>query len=155
MEEYEYSFKVCDLTPYLNYCEEKGFILKENTSQIRVLYRNPNKTMARITTKIKNNKKKIFLDFKDDNQSDETLKLSRETIPLEITDKDFESINSILDMLNYSKDITLIRDRIVYEKDTVKLEIDNYSSPEIMYVVAVEGEKDKVDEVYNEIKRYK
>lgn len=152
MKEYEYSFKVLDLTPYINYCKENGYILKESTSQIRVLYRNSNKTLARITTKIKNNEKRTFLDFKDDNQSNETLKLSKESLPLEITEKDFESVYSILQMLNYSKDVTLIRDRVVYEKDNVKFEIDNYSSPERMYVVAIEGDKTEVDLIYNEIK---
>lgn len=54
-------------------------------------------------------------------------------------------------MLEYKKDITLIRDRIVYEKDNVTFELDIYSSPEKMYVVAIEGKKDKVDNVYNSL----
>ena len=151
MKEYEYSFKVSDILPYIKYCKDNGYILKEESSQIRVLYKNINKTMARITTKKIGNFKKIILDFKDDNKSEEVLKVSRETLPLEITDNDLDAIYSILDMLEYKKDITLIRDRFVYEKGNVKLELDIYSSPEKMYVAAIEGKKEEVDIVYNNL----
>lgn len=151
MKEYEYSFKVSDILPYIKYCKDNGYILKEESSQIRVLYKNINKTMARITTKKIGNFKKIILDFKDDNKSEEILKVSRETLPLEITDNDLDAIYSILDMLEYKKDITLIRDRFVYEKENVKFELDIYSSPEKMYVAAIEGKKEEVDIVYNNL----
>lgn len=151
MKEYEYSFKVSDILPYIKYCKDNGYILKEESSQIRVLYKNINKTMARITTKKIGNFKKIILDFKDDNKSEEVLKVSRETLPLEITDNDLDAIYSILDMLEYKKDITLIRDRFVYEKENVKFELDIYSSPEKMYVAAIEGKKEEVDIVYNNL----
>ena len=151
MKEYEYSFKVSDILPYIKYCKDNGYILKEESSQIRVLYKNINKTMARITTKKIGNFKKIILDFKDDNKSEEILKVSRETLPLEITDNELDAIYSILDMLEYKKDITLIRDRFVYEKENVKFELDIYSSPEKMYVAAIEGKKEEVDIVYNNL----
>ena len=151
MKEYEYSFKVLDILPYIEYCKNNEYILKEKTSQTRVLYRNINKIMARITNKKKGDVKKIILDFKDDNKSEDVLKVSRETLPLEISDSNLDAIYSILDMLEYKKDITLIRDRIVYEKDNVTFELDIYSSPEKMYVVAIEGKKDKVDNVYNSL----
>ena len=54
--------------------------------------------------------------------------------------------------LEYKKDIELSRIRMVYKKDNVIFEIDSYNSPEIMYVVAVEGDKEEVDKVYKEIK---
>lgn len=152
MEEYEYSFKVLDILPYIEYCKNNEYKLKEETSQTRVLYRNVNKTMARITTKKKGNSKKIVLDFKDDNKSEEILKVSRETLPLEINDNDLGAIYSILDMLEYRKDITLIRDRFIYEKGNVTFELDSYSSPEKMYVVAIEGKKEEVDIIYNSLK---
>ncbi len=151
MEEYEYSFKVSDILPYIEYCKNNEYMLKEETSQTRVLYRNVNKTMARITTKKRGDSKKIVLDFKDDNKSEEVLKVSRETLPLEINDNDLGAIYSILDMLEYKKDITLIRDRFVYEKGDVTFELDIYSSPEKMYVVAIEGKKEEVDNVYNSL----
>ena len=45
------------------------------------------------------------------------------------------------------------RKRYVYFKDGVKFEIDNYTQP-AMKVAAIEGEKEKVDKVYNEVKKY-
>ena len=38
-------------------------------------------------------------------------------------------------------------------KDGVKFEIDDYKTP-IMAVVGIEGERDKVDEIYNELKKF-
>lgn len=97
--------------------------------------------MANITTKETNGEQKTVLEFKDDNQSDETLKVSRETIPLIINDGNKEAINFILDMLKYKKDKTLIRNQVVYKKNHVTFEIDYYTSPEVMCVVAIEGVK--------------
>lgn len=152
MKEYEYSFKVESIAPYIEFCENNGYKKLEESSQTRILYRNINKTMARITTKVKNGNKKTLLDFKDDNQNNEVLKVCRETIPLEITDDNEKAVYSILDMLEYTKDKTLIRNRVVYKKDDVMFEIDNYDSPEVMYVVAIEGEEKAVDAVYKVVK---
>ena len=91
MKEYEYSFKVKSIDPYIKYCEENGYTKEEETTQNRTLYRNVNKTMARITSKTKNGKTKTVLDFKDDNQADVVLKVSRETIPLEVTPENEKS----------------------------------------------------------------
>ncbi len=148
--EYEYSFKVKDLTKYLDYCKKNNYRLEEETNQERILYRNANKTIARITTKIKDNKAKTSLDFKDENDSDEILKVSRETIPLRVTKNNKEAVLSILDMLGYQKDKTLVRKRWVYKKDKVTFEIDNYKEPK-MKVVAIEGNKEQVDKVYQEL----
>lgn len=151
MEEYEYSFKVTNLKPYIEYCENNNYEKKEETSQTRILYKNINKTMARITTKEKNGNKKTVLDFKDDNETDTTLKVCRESLPLEISDSDKEAVDSILDMLGYEIKKILIRKRVVYCKNGVIFELDDYSSPEIMFVVGIEGQKEDVDKVYNEL----
>ncbi len=148
MKEYEYSFKVKSIDPYIQYCDENGYTKEEETVQNRTLYKNVNKTMARITSKTKDGKTKTVLDFKDDNQADVVLKVSRETIPLEITPENEKAIESILDMLGYIKDKTLIRNRMVYKKGNVTFEIDKYDAPETMFVVAIEGEKGAVDKTY-------
>lgn len=153
MEEYEYSFKVTDLNPYIEYCKKNNYDKREETSQTRILYKNINRTIARITTQEKNGNKKTVLDFKDDNESDSTLKVCRESLPLEVLESNREAVDSILDMLGYKIKKTLIRNRIVYFKDEVVFELDNYSSPETMYVVGIEGNKEKVDKVYNEVKK--
>ena len=145
MQEYEYSFKVESIERYIDYCNNNGYELIDKVKQTRTLYRNSNKTMARITI----NDNKMFLDFKEDNLNDSILKIRKETKPLEFNDID--TINSILEFLDYKKDITLIRTRIIYEKDNVKFEIDEYESPEVYNVVAIEGEKEEVDKVYNEL----
>ena len=49
MKEYEYSFEVKNLKPYIDYCTANGYALKSSGSQKRVLFRNKNKTLARIT----------------------------------------------------------------------------------------------------------
>jgi len=101
---------------------------------------------------IKNGNKKTLLDFKDDNQADEILKVCRESLPLEVTDENKEAVDSILDFLEYKKDKVLIRNRVVYKKGNVTFEIDKYDSPDVMFVVAIEGEQEAVDKVYNFIK---
>lgn len=153
MKEYEYSFKVKSLDSYIKYCEENGYKKTSETSQIRELFTSNNKILARITTKKSNDKIIKSLDFKDENDSDEILKNCRETKPLIITDDNKESINSILDILGYKKKKHLDRKRVVYEKGTVKFEIDDYSSPEKMFVVAIEGEKEAVDKTYDIISK--
>lgn len=147
--EYEYSFKVKNLDIYIDYCKNNNYEKIEENIQTRILYRNKNKTMARITKKEKNKDTKLFLDFKDDILNDEVLTERRETLPLEFNDE--EAAESILNFLEYKKDTILVRTRIVYKKDNVIFELDNYKSPEKMYVVAIEGKKEDVDQVYNEI----
>lgn len=109
--------------------------------------------MARITTKEKNGVKKTFLDFKDDNESNDTLKVCRETLPLEVLDSNKEAIDSILYMLGYTIKKTLIKKRFVYFKDEVTFELDEYTSPDIMFVVGIEGNKEKVDKIYIELQK--
>ena len=49
MKEYEYSFEVKSLQPYIIYCQNNKYTMKDRNEQVRVIYRNTNKTMARIT----------------------------------------------------------------------------------------------------------
>ena len=150
MLEYEYSFKVSNLDKYIEYCKNNNYKLIEKTKQNRTLYRNINKTMARITIKENNNNIEKILDFKEDNLTKDILKIRKESLPLKF--ENIEEAESILEFLEYKKDITLIRTRIVYEKNNVKFELDEYESPNKYCVVAIEGNKEEVDKVYQEIK---
>ena len=150
MLEYEYSFKVSNLDKYIDYCKNKNYNLIEKIKQNRTLYRNNNKTMARITIKENNKIKEKILDFKEDNLTEDILKIRKESLPLKF--ENIEEAESILEFLEYKKDITLIRTRIVYEKNNVKFELDEYESPNKYCVVAIEGNKEEVDKVYQEIK---
>ena len=119
--EYEYSFKVLDLTPYHKYCKENDYELLEVTNQSRTLYRHINKTMARITIKECNNTIIKTLDFKEDKLSSDVLIERKESEAITFTDD--AAVDSILEFLEYKKDNTLIRKRYVYKLADIKLEI--------------------------------
>ena len=102
--------------------------------------------MARITIE---NDKDSYLDFKDDILNEEVLIERRETPKLYIDNVD--TVLKMLDFLNYKKDNTLDRKRIVYKKGAVTFEFDMYKEPRKTYVVAIEGEKEETDKVYNEV----
>ncbi len=150
--EYEYSFKVDSLDWYKKYCEENGYEKRLEYDQVRELFTSDNKVLARITTTKTGENTDVFLDFKDDDDSDKVYKESRETIPLKVTDENRGAIDSILNILGYKKKKHLVRKRYIYKKGKVKFEMDDYTKPEIMHVVAIEGDKDEVTKVYNEIK---
>lgn len=156
-KEYEYSMKVKDIKPFINYCKKNNYNLINKTTQKRVLYRNDNKILARVTTIQEDKSKNIFLDFKDENESDDTLKISRESGKIDVTGK-MNFVNAVLSMLEFDFYKELDRVRYVYTKDKVIFEIDEYLKPE-MKVVGIEGNKEEVDKIYkvleNEIKKWK
>lgn len=149
-KEYEYSVKVKDIEPFINYCKENKYELINRTSQKRILYRNNNKILARVTTIEEGKSKNVFLDFKDENESDNILKVSRETGKINVTDN-MDFVKNILSMLEFDFHKELNRVRYVYAKNNVKFEIDEYIKPE-MKVVGIEGNKEEVDKVYKILK---
>ena len=151
--EYEYSFKVDSLDEYKKYCEENGYEKRLEYDQVRELFTSDNKVLARITTTKTGENTDVFLDFKDDDDSDKVYKESRETIPLKVTDENRGAIDSILNILGYKKKKHLVRKRYVYKKGKVKFEMDDYTKPEVMHVVAIEGDKEEATKIYNEIKK--
>ena len=66
-EEYEYSFKVKDIEPIVNYCESNNYDLVNEYEQIRTLHKNGGKVMARITKNTYKDSISEILNFKDDN----------------------------------------------------------------------------------------
>jgi adenylate cyclase class IV len=149
--EYEYSFNVNSIKEYINYCKSNDYKFIEKNYQTRVIYRKSDGTMARITTK---NKKRIFLDFKEDKLTGSVLMKRKDTPDIEILN--INNAKKILRFLGYKKDNTLSRMRQVYEKNGVKFEIDSYTIPRKTYVVAIEGISKEVDKVYDEVtKLYK
>lgn len=136
MLEYEYSFKVKDVNPFIEFCKKENYMEKSIVSQKRVLYENNSGILARITTNSQGENEKSYLNFKEADDSEKILKVSKESIELEINDSNKE----------------LIRKRYIYTKGKVKFEIDEYQKPQ-MKVVAIEGEKQEVDEVYKKIEK--
>ncbi len=148
MMEYEYSFKVNDIEPYIDFCKKDGYKKISENEQIRDLYKNDSEINARVTINKINGFEEIFLDFKEEDNSESIFKNTKESLPLLIGNDNLKSLNSILEILNYKKTAHLVRTRIIYKKDCVKFEIDKYTKPEKMNVVAIEGKKEKVDEIY-------
>lgn len=150
MIEYEYSFKVSDIKPFIKFCESNNYQKEESITQTRVLYKNGSGILARITTNEKNNKVLQYLNFKEENESDKVLKESKETSMLEINNENEEFIKSMLEIFDFYKSKELKRIRYIYKNDKVKFEIDYYIKPE-MQVIAIEGKKDEVDMIYKEL----
>lgn len=145
--EYEYSFNVTNIEEYINYCKNNNYRHLGTTKQTRTIYRNSNGTIARITIE-KGKKIEKKLDFKEDKISDKDLVIRKESKAIKFNN--LHNCEDILCFLNYKKDNVLIRERYIYTNDKVKFEIDNYIEPKAM-VVAFEGEKDAVDNVYKEL----
>ena len=57
-----------------------------------------------------------------------------------------EILTTEIQVANFELSADNLRTRYVYEKDNVKFEIDDYERP-AMKVVAIEGDKQKVDEI--------
>lgn len=149
-KEYEYSFKVKDVEEFVQYCIFNNYEKKEEYLQTRILYKNGGPVMARITENIYDDKNIKILNFKDDKLTDKTLKISRESKDL-IVNKDNEAfVESLIEILDLTNKKVLKRKRYVFEKNNVKFEIDEYTEP-VMNVVAIEGLKIEVDEVYQEL----
>ena len=151
-KEYEYSFKVKETKDFINYCLNNNYKKTDDYNQIRTLYKNNGKVMARITKNIYKDKTVEVLNFKDDNLNDNVLTVNRETKDLIITNDNRDFVKSLIDILDLNNKKELIRHRIVFIKDSVKFEIDEYEVPE-MKVVAIEGKKSKVDKIYNDLQQ--
>lgn len=74
----EYSFKVKDVAPFIDYCVKNNYELVKDYKQTRTLYKNGGKVMARITKNVYIDNEIEILNFKDDNLNDSILKVSRE-----------------------------------------------------------------------------
>lgn len=156
MKEYEYSFKVKSIEPYINYCKNNNYNLIDIIKENRRVYENKhnNKLIARITSRIKNNKKDMKLDFKNVSSNNDDLKISLESIPIKITKRNKKQIDSILKVLDFYEVTNNIRTRYIYKLNDVKFEIDDYEIPQ-MKIVAIEGLKDEVDKIYKKIIKIK
>ena len=152
MKEYERTFKVKSIAPFINYCRENGYKEFDAVNQNRVVYKNQNcdHIIARITTESINSQQKTIFDCKNVNKTNKNLNISSESLPMELSHENLKIIKSILDVLEFKVAADNYRTRYVFEKGKVKFEIDDYTRPE-MNVVAVEGDEKLVEKVYDEI----
>ena len=150
MVEYEYSYKVKDINPFIEYCKENNYSKEKENLQTRILYHNDNNMLARITkTEIG---EEIYTEFnlKDEGDLKNNLNICRESSMLVIDNSNKKFIKSMLEMLDFKKIKTLKRKRYVFVKEDVKFEIDDYIELD-MKVLAIEGEKSSVDKIYHEL----
>ena len=151
MKEYEYSFNVSSIKPYIDYCIKNKYIKTSETKENRIVYESiyNNNLIARITNVLSNNNE-IIVDAKNITSNKNVLKISKESLPLKIKEEDISSIKSLLEVSGFQEKANNIRTRYVYELNNVKFEIDEYEKPK-MSVVAIEGKKEEVDKIYNEL----
>lgn len=151
--EFERSFKVDTIKPFIDYCEKNNFILESEVQQNRIVFEHKfdSKKIARLTSEICNGEKIILLDYKDVGKRQGDLKISIETEP-EIIDEQYIS-NTLIRLENegYKEAANNLRTRYVYVKGEIKFEIDDYIRPKAQ-VVAIEGDNNLVEKTYNDIK---
>lgn len=154
MEEYEYSFKVSNVKPYIEYCENNNYEKISEVTQNRKVYENKHSDhiIARVTTKTINGKKETVFDCKNVNKKDRDLKVSSESVPIKVTKSNEKSIYSMLEVLDFYEAANNYRTRYVYNKNGITFEIDDYIEPK-MQVIGIEGVKSEVDKVYEELKK--
>ncbi len=151
-KEYEYSYKVTSIKEVIKYCESNNFIKISETTQTRTLYKNDTYIMARITIEEDNLKHKIteYLDFKENNETNQELKIRKETDILNLNNENKAFAKTLIEFLNLKVDKELIRTRYTYQKGNVKFEIDDYTNPK-MKVLAIEGNSEEVNKVNQEL----
>lgn len=99
-EEYEYSFKVKKVNDFIDYCTNNKFKKMEDYKQIRTLYKNDGKVMARIAKNVYEDKTIEILNFKDDDLNNKILTISRETADLIITKENKKFVKSLIEILD-------------------------------------------------------
>ncbi len=152
MEEYEYSIRVSDIQPFIEYCKNKGYTKISANKQNRAVYehRDNRHILARITKTETNGKVVTIFDCKNSSPEIDGLKIAKESKELELDDKTEEIIKSMINVLNFEQSADNYRIRYVYKLNNVKFEIDDYIKPQFK-VVAIEGEKNQVDKTYQEV----
>lgn len=152
MIEYEYNFKVDDISVVTKFCEKDGFVLVSKTSENRVVFENKQnrKIISRLTTTFGESDKVTVWDFKNVGKNDNLLKVSKESETMKLDEAGIKIARSMLEVMDFEQSADNLRTRYVFEKGDVKFEIDDYTRPE-MKVVAIEGEKTQVDKVYQEL----
>ena len=150
--EYEYSYKVTSIKEFIQYWESNNFIKISETTQKRTLYKNDTYIMARITIEEDNLKHTIteYLDFKENNETNQELKIRKETDILNLNNENKAFAKTLIEFLNLKVDKELIRTRYTYQKENVKFEIDDYTNPK-MKVLAIEGNSEEVNKVNQEL----
>ena len=153
MIEYEYSIKAESIEPFVEYCKKNGFKLISVANENRMVFENKSNRnlISRITITEMDGKKTILFDFKNKTTGDEAFKVAQESLPLKLQESEIEIAKSMLSVLEFEQTADNLRTRYVYQKEGVEFEIDEYTRPK-MNVIGIEGEKEKVDKVYKDLR---
>lgn len=73
--------------------------------------------------------------------------MSKESEAMVLDELGIKIARSMLEVMDFEQSAYNLRTRYVFEKGDVKFEIDDYIRPQ-MKIVAIEGDKAQVDEVY-------
>lgn len=148
MIEYEYTFKVKQIDAVIEFCEKNGFKLVSKSWQNRKVFENKHnrKIISRLTSTCADGSVAEW-DFKNVDNKNAQFKVSQESNVMILDKNGIENALSMLETMDFEMSADNERTRYVYEKDDVKFEIDDYTRPQ-MKVVAVEGDKTQVDQVY-------
>lgn len=73
--------------------------------------------------------------------------MSKESEAMVLDELGIKIARSMLEVMDFEQSAYNLRTRYVFEKGDVKFEIDDYIRPQ-MKIVATEGDKAQVDEVY-------
>ena len=144
MEEYEYSIRVNNIQPFIEYCKSNGYKKISENIQNRAVYehRDNRHILARITKTETDGKTVTIFDCKNSSAEIGGLKIAKESKELELDDRTEDIIKSMINVLNFEQSADNYRIRYVYKLNDVKFEIDDYIKPQFK-VVAIEGEKIK------------
>ena len=134
MKEYEYSVRVNDIKPFLDYCKKNGYLLNSESKQNRIVYENRNnrKILARITTVERNGEKITIFDCKNVECGDSSLKVSKENFDniVEELEASKAKFDVVLKQLETSKkDILLQETKRRPHQDGRKAYYVTYTSP--------------------------
>lgn len=151
MIEYEYSIKAKSVEPFIKYCNQEGFEFISKAKENRIVFENDKNIIARITIKKKDDEEICTVDFKNKCCGNETFKIAKESLPLQIKKEDIDVVKNMLEVIEFNQSADNLRTRYIFKKDGVKFEIDEYTRPK-MNVIGIEGDKDKVDKIYQSIK---
>ena len=152
MIEYEYSIKVTNIKPFLDYCQHNGYKFISKAKESRQVFENTDnrKLISRITITDDGNGDVCLFDFKNNGKNSDTFKIAKESSALQIKIEDIETVKNMLSVIGFEQSADNLRTRYVYKKNGVTFEIDNYTRPE-MNVIGIEGNKEMVDKIYLDI----
>ena len=147
-----HTYAMHSFKPRYGIAQKDGYTEIGIVTQNRVVYENKNSNhiIARITTETIGDKERIIFDCKNVGSKQKDLNISKESIPMELTQETKKIVLSMLEVLEFYVAADNLRTRYIFQKKGVTFEIDDYIRPKTQ-VVAIEGNEEAVEKVYSDI----